>query len=327
MMNDLCETILYIAHNLVKQNQILSLEAFRQILGWAYNNDSALENEVEWLLHEGYLQRKGDREFKFTEQGIAEAFKISKARTKKDFDTNIACGLLSAAYLDYCQEIYGYRMPLFNMMDKEQLDYVFQKILISSGDTILDLGCGTGCILDALVNKYQCHGIGMDILEKPLFQSSSELLCYLQSDIDNLPEIDLRPTITFSIDSLYFSNDLHRVLKALLEVKNNRLYLFYSQYIFDETQKDRALLDGDNSRLASVLQTLGVSYEALDFSENEFLLYKKGLEILPKYKKAFEAEGNSELFHAKLRDNQSGKEMYEKGLASRFLYMVEKGTN
>lgn len=72
---------------------------------------------------------------------------------KQEFDNKIKRLTKSKTYLDYCEEVYGYRMYLFNMMDEEQLDFVFDSIPLSADDTVLDLGCGTGSILNALVKK------------------------------------------------------------------------------------------------------------------------------------------------------------------------------
>ena len=60
---------------------------------------------------------------------------------KNEFNDLIDNATSSEAYLDYCTELYGYRMYLFNMMDKFQLDYLFNNISISKNDSILDLGC------------------------------------------------------------------------------------------------------------------------------------------------------------------------------------------
>jgi hypothetical protein len=39
---------------------------------------------------------------------------------KDEFDNRIGRLTKSKAYLDYCEEVYGYRIYLFNMMDQEQ---------------------------------------------------------------------------------------------------------------------------------------------------------------------------------------------------------------
>ncbi len=99
-----------------------------------------------------------------------------------------------------------------------------------------------------------------------------------------------------------------------------------SQYIFDETKKDETLLDSDHTTLARILQKNEVPYRTVEYSANEHALYENALKMLPKYKAALATEGNSKLYEAKLRENRSGKEIYDKGLASRYLYIVDRGS-
>lgn len=67
-----------------------------------------------------------------------------------EFDIKIGRLTRSRAYLNYCEEVYGYRMYLFNMTDKEQIDYLMEAVSVSERDTVLDLGCGSGSLLNLL---------------------------------------------------------------------------------------------------------------------------------------------------------------------------------
>lgn len=77
-------------------------------------------------------------------------------------------------------------MYLFNMMDKEQLDFVFYVIPLSINDNILDMGCGSGSILNALIKKSGCSGIGIDQLSSTTVTFESKNIKYLNGDIDEL---------------------------------------------------------------------------------------------------------------------------------------------
>lgn len=321
-MEDLHQTLLYIAYNLENQAQPVTIDGIERVLQMMQSRDFHLQNEMNWLIINGLLFRKSENEFSLTEAGKNESFKISKIRTKDDFNRFIGRSAQSTAFLDYCEEVYGYRMYLFNMMDKQQLDYVFNKISINNSDTVLDLGCGIGSILNNLVKKYECNGIGIDLLNDATVKNYSKSISYIEGDIDNLNDYNIKPNITLSIDSLYFSSNLDGLIKILKRIKNNRMYLFYSQYILDETIKEKTVLDKDNTKIAAVLQKNEMQYRVVDYSENEYSLYKNGLKVLPKYKNALEREGNSEIYEAKLKENRIGQEMYEKGHASRYLYIV-----
>ncbi|MDD4803269.1 MAG: methionine biosynthesis protein MetW [Syntrophomonas sp.] len=322
-MRELQETILYIAYNLANQNQVITIEAIQQQLEWMLIKDLEIGREMFWLTENGFLIMSSNKEFSLSDFGKREAFRINKVRIREDFTRLMNSATNSTAYLDYCEEIYGYRMYLFNMMDKEQLDYLFSAVAISSNDTILDLGCGIGSILNTLVNKYACQGIGIDQLNEPLVRRYSDKIAYIDGDLDELADYHISPTITLAVDSLYFSSDLDRLVRRLKSFPNNRWYLYYSQYIFKKSQKDESLLESDNTRLAAVLRRNEITYRAVDYSTNERTLYENALQILPKYREVLADEGNSHLYETKMRENRSGQEMYDKGLASRYLYIVE----
>lgn len=322
-MKDVQETLLYIAHNLANQNQTISIDALRKPLELMDCREFDLEKELAWLVSNEFLVRNSANELLLTEKGKRESSRINKIRGKDDFNRLISRSVDSAAYLDYCEEIYGYRMHLFNMMDKHQLDYLFKAVAISERDTVLDIGCGTGGILNHLVKKYACSGIGVDQLDEATVRKSSELISYIDGDIDKLSAYSFEPNITLSIDSLYFVSDLDGLIKLLKNITNNRLYFFYSQYIFEESTRDKSVLDHDNTRIAGILQKNELQYRTIDYSANEHFLYENSLKVLPKYKTAFETEGNSDLYEHKLRECRSGKELYDKGLASRYLYILE----
>jgi len=323
-MRELKEIILYIAYNLVNQNQVITIEAIQQQLEWMLIKDLEIAQEMFWLTENGFLIMSSNKEFSLSDFGKREAFRINKVRSREDFNRLIDSATQSQAYLDYCEEIYGHRMYLFNMMDKDQLDYLFNVVAITSNDTILDLGCGTGSIINALVNKYSCQGIGIDQLNEPIVRRCSDRISYIDGDLDDLSDCHINPTITLAVDSLYFSSDLDRLLRHLKSFSNNRLYLYYSQYIFSESQKDESLLHSDNTRMAEVLCRNGIIYRAVDYSANERALYENALKVLPKYQNALVDEGNGFLYETKMKEYRSGQEMYDKGLASRYLYIVER---
>ncbi|WP_303869464.1 hypothetical protein [Acetobacterium wieringae] len=238
---------------------------------------------------------------------------------KQEFDNKIKRLTKSKAYLDYCEEVYGYRMYLFNMMDKEQLDFVFDLIPLSVDDTVLDLGCGSGSIVNALVKKYRCFGIGIDQLDSDTIEIENAK--YLQGDIDNFIDFQLQPTVTLSVDSIYFSCDSEALIRSLCAVKNNRVYLFYSQYLFDDAV-DKRILQGHFTRVADILKNLQVPYEMIDYSRNERILYERSLSALEKRKAAFKSEGNYDLYVDKMNEQKMGIQLYETGNASRYMYII-----
>lgn len=318
------EMLLYIAYNLMQQSQAITGEGIQKTLVLMSIRESVdVEKEMVNLIEGGYLKTDSRGHFEFTEKGMNESYQISKRRSKYEFNQQISLAISSAAYLDFCEEIYGYRMYLFNMMDKRQLDYLFNAIDISQSDTVLDLGCGAGSVLDYLVKKYGCNGIGIDQLDKNIVEKNCKIATYIDGDMDVLSEYKLTPNITIAIDSLYFSDNLGKVIDTLRTSQNNILYLFYSQYVFDESEGNKDMVEVDKTRMAKALQGKGIRYKVIDFCENEHSLYENAIRTLPKYKSQFEIEGNADFYETKLREYIIGKEMYDRSMASRYLYIVE----
>ena len=247
----------------------------------------------------------------------------NQGSSKDEFDRKIGRLTKSKAYLDFCEEVYGYRMYLFSMMDKEQLDFVFHSILLSPGDTLLDLGCGSGSILNLLVAQYGCRGIGIDQLNLDGIAKCAHPVTYINGNIDRLADYHLAPTVTLSIDSLYFSNDLGALLLYLCGFSHNRMYLFYSQYLFEGAATGSTPLHKDHTKVADILNKHGVSYKVIDYSENERRLYEKSLVALKQREAEFAREGNLDLYEGKLKEDTMGKHLYAEGRAKRFLYIVE----
>jgi len=241
---------------------------------------------------------------------------------RREFDHKINRLTKSKVYLDFCEEVYGYRMYLFNMMDKEQLDFIFKSIPLSPDDTVLDLGCGSGSILNALVKKSGCSGVGIDQLESNIVEIENKNILYINSDIDTISDFHLKPTVTLFIDSIYFSSAPEMLLKYLCDKKNNKIYLFYSQYLFNGNMADKSTLRKGFTKVAAILKGIQVPYEIIEYSENERLLYEKSIHSLKKREDDFICEGNHDLYEEKLKEQIMGKQLYDEGNASRYLYII-----
>lgn len=61
----------------------------------------------------------------------------------------------------------------------------------------------------------------------------------------------------------------------------------------------------------------------MDYSENERMLYLNSIRVLQKLECAFKKEGNEDLFQNKLREDRMGMDLYDRGLACRYLYIVD----
>ena len=314
------KTILHLAYNMENQKQKITVDTLKQNL-IEIAEKSVISDEIEYLIEKEYRSQT-DNKFVLTKKGRTEAAQIRETMIREEFNKKISRWTRSSAYLDFCEEIYGYRTYLFNMMDKQQIDFLLNSIQISREDTLVDLGCGSGSILNLLVAKYGCRGIGIDQLDSDTLKQCGKAITYINGDMDKVSDYNIKSTIALSIDSLYFSNDLDNLVRQLISIGNKKMYFFYSQYMFNETTGDKRILLSNNTPIADVLQSNLLSFKTVDYSEHERLLYQSSLRALQKYRKAFETEGNTDLYEQKLQEDLKGMELYNKGLARRYLYRV-----
>ena len=242
---------------------------------------------------------------------------------RREFHNKISRLSKSAAYLDYCEELTGYKLCQFNMMDRQQLEYLFEPIPLSAEDRLLDLGCGSGGLLRALTEGKGCCGVGIDRLPPSAVGELGGRTQYICGDIDDIGRYKLKPTVTLAIDSLYFSRDPETLLRYLCGVEGNRLYIFFSQYLFDGSPADMDMLRPERTRIALGLSSAGVRYTTLDYGENERLLYERSICALRARRENFKREGNQDLYEQKLEEQLLGKRLYDSGRAGRWLYIVD----
>lgn len=244
-----------------------------------------------------------------------------KNDTRAEFQARIGCLMRSPAYLDFCEEVYGYRLALLNMMDREQIDTLSKLLALDTSDTLLDLGCGSGSLLNHLVQQSGCRGIGVDQLDRSNVLCADERITYIEADMSSIQKFELHPTATICVDSLYFVETLDDILLTLYRKQSNRMFLFFSQYLF-KPNEDKGRLKAENTGLAEALNRTGIPYTTIDYSVNERAHYERSIQSLKRLKPAFVQEGNQELWKQKMQEAEFGKQLYEQGRASRFLYQI-----
>ena len=321
-MNRNCETVLHIMNGLLDRAQTVTAKEIRRNVEWAANGADA-KSALDRLEQNEYVNRTNGGSYSYTQKGKTEADRIREDKIREEFDKLIGRCTQSSAYLDFCKELYGYRLYLFNMMDKRQLDDLFRLLSHLAGNIILDMGCGTGSILNHIVKTFGFIGHGVDQISKEIVDRISPLITYSQIDMDMVSGENVKAETIISVDSLYFSKDMEQLIKRSMGSDVKTVCLYYSEYLFEETE-NKALLQKDNTRLAQVLNSLGLKYEAVDYSECEYQLYQRGLALLPKFKESFSAQKIGDIFERRLKEYKFGAELYEQGRASRFLYVIRR---
>lgn len=317
-MDEHSETLLHILSSLKSEMHTVTVQTVKSSMAWAAAGID-YDSTIDGLVKNGYVAHAGQDCLALTQKGILEAAQIRDKKVQQEFDYLIDRCTQSSAYLDFCEELYGYRLYLFNMLDKRQLDDLFASLRLSPEDTVLDMGCGTAALLNRISQRYGCKGTGVDRLKQEIVNRVSPAIDYRQTDMDEVLAFDVSAVLF--VDSLYFSRDMSRLLSRL-KGSGAKAYMYYSTYLFEETG-DYASLRADQTPLAKALSKLGLAYKTADYSEAELLLYRRGVKLLDKYKTRFAEQGIGDIYERRFEEYGFGAQLYDKGRASRYLYTVE----
>jgi 2-polyprenyl-3-methyl-5-hydroxy-6-metoxy-1,4-benzoquinol methylase len=321
---ELKAAILYICKALETRRNPVDIPNITKYLGSFNVGQYDLENELKSLMSEEYLTAFDTGTFLLTDRGREKASTFSGEYQKTQYNQFMMTIWHSEAYLNFCQDLYGYRWCLLNSLYKEQYHHLFNKLEINHGDTVLDIGCGSGVIINSLVGKYACRGIGIDLARDliSIIKGHYTDVTFYEMEIESIHDAAIDAEIIISTDSLYCCRDLTAVIAGLKKICKKRMYMYYSQTVEDENG-DRSVLHGDRTDLARALQSNNLKYHLIDFSGDEWNLWKRENEILAKHRAAFKKEGNLKIWDGRVADTSNMLKLFEDNRASRFLYSVE----
>jgi len=87
--------------------------------------------------------------------------------------------------------------------------------LVKSGSRVLDLGCGDGGLLELLIREKNCHGVGIEIDEKHIYQCIEKGLTVSHADIND----ELSHYADQKFDYVILNESLQQVLDAEKTIK------------------------------------------------------------------------------------------------------------
>ena len=135
--------------------------------------------------------------------------------------------------LDFADQSFSFRDK---WIDKNnyfyQNDYAYMRFLVGKGKRVLDLGCGTGRLLNALEPSY---GVGVDFSSKTLDAARNNFpdLNFIQGDIEDSEFIDsIKETFDFIIlsDTIGYLDDCQEAFVGLHSLCNSDTRLIVAYY-------------------------------------------------------------------------------------------------
>ena len=320
---DLKSAVLYIGKILEPGGTPVDRACLTKYLDRMEVGPSGLENTLRNLVASGDMTESDGGVFRLTDRGREKADIIWVEYQRDHYNQFMMRIWHSRAYLDFCEDLYGYRWCLLNSLYKEQFGHLFHELEIGPNDTVLDVGCGSGAIVSNLVGTYGCRGIGIDIARDliSVVKECYASVAFHSLEIERMHEAPFDADVIIGIDSLYACRDLAAVVAGLKERCRRQMYMFYTETVDDE-HGDRSLLHVDGTNIARAFQANDLDYSALDFSADEWNLWNREKAILEKHRPAFEKEGNLKIWEGRVADTEGMLKLFGDTRAVRYLYKV-----
>lgn len=258
-------------------------------------------------------------------QRLAEAEDESQPFFKYEYDAYFDAIQRSAAHAEFCRRVYGEDLAQHGLINADELSVLLAQLQAQKPSKILDLGCGNGSLTAHIAAQVPCAAHGIDISAVGIAAANKIAADkpYLSFSEGNFNALDLRPDFdaVLFLDTLYYVKDLGQTIsdaKAGLRPQG-KIYAYFSQWIMNA---DYAyMLAPDATKLAKVLQTQNLAYQAINLTASGLAHWKTKCDVLVEMRPAFEAEGNIKLweyrYNEALRYSTWGDDKY-----SRYLYVI-----
>ncbi|NQZ30977.1 MAG: class I SAM-dependent methyltransferase [Oceanospirillaceae bacterium] len=230
----------------------------------------------------------------------------------------------SNTYPKFCNEVHGVDLSQLNMIDAEQLQTIINLSELTHKKTFLDVGCGVGQLTKYIQSCTGASGLGVDLSEQMITALKTENqrnLEFMQADINDF-SIKRIFDVIFFMDSWYFITDQTAVLMHMKQSMNlnSVMLITLSNY---KPLDDMEKFHMQKTNLAQLLDKCGFTFETIDFTNNDKILWKQVKRSLDKYKKAFISEGCEILHQVRATESDLKNTEITNPYHYRYLYIVK----
>jgi len=128
---------------------------------------------------------------------------------------------------------------IMNWQNRSLYEETIRLLSLSDTDSVLDIGCGNGTVLNMLARRYDCKFTGIDISASIIKAASERNYGFVENgrmrlmcqDISGTSFVDCSFDKVYTINTLYFLEDLDNTMTEIYRVlKPNGLFInaFYS---------------------------------------------------------------------------------------------------
>ncbi|MCC6614971.1 MAG: class I SAM-dependent methyltransferase [Anaerolineae bacterium] len=240
----------------------------------------------------------------------------------------------SSVHAEFCERVFGRNLCQHGFADMEQIHKLIEVLQLSSGQRVLDVGCGNGMIAEYIADTTGAHVTGLDNIPQAVDEAlertlpKADRLSFAVGDINALSLPDHEYDAIVSIDSIYFSDDYARTIRQWVDAlkPGGRIGILYAHGREPWVPKDQfhvETLAPDHTPLAEALHANRLSYRTWDFTDDDYRLALLRKQVLAELRPRFEAEDLMFIYDNRMGDAHGVSQAVEEGMHARYLYEVQ----
>jgi 2-polyprenyl-3-methyl-5-hydroxy-6-metoxy-1,4-benzoquinol methylase len=234
------------------------------------------------------------------------------------FEETFSSIINSSVFKKYSEMKLGLNIREYSMLIKKDIKELLTIIKSTSHNSIVDIGCGTGDLIEFISKNTRAMCTGIDLSSKIieiLNQKKRMNLVYAVGDIEM--GIEELFDIVICVDVLYFVENIEDALENLIHIINpdGICIIYYT---------DHHLLKNNEPIIERHLKSMKVEYSVSDITAHEEISWKSSLNAIEKFESEFTNEGLDELCETM---KQEAIECLEKNIeysTKRYRYIIKK---
>jgi SAM-dependent methyltransferase len=228
----------------------------------------------------------------------------------------------SAAFIRYCERVYGVMLNQYGTADVEQLALLLDVLNLRPGSHVLDIGCGTGGTTRYLAEKSGARFIGVDSAE-PAIGRAQEIAAispeWLAFKVGTMDALDFSPG---SFDAVIaIESSTYPRISPPRSVSSTGSCVRAARWRSSIPTSPTARRTGfrqTTAKLGAALRANDIVFNVFDLSESDRNFWMRSKTVAEEMRAEFEAEGNADLLH--LDETEARLNLIREGRQSRYLY-------
>ncbi len=217
----------------------------------------------------------------------------------------------SVAFRAYCEDAFGQDFSHDGFSDISQIDKIISYIPDRKNVHILDIGCGNGKMLGYIQSRKKVHIHGFDYSKRAI-KTAEELYPinaeFRQGVIGEIEYPENSFDLITSMDTIYFAKDMRAFVSQVKTwLKPDGVFIIGYQE-GDVMPKTESF---DTMEIVKALQYNQMLYEAVDITEQTYIMLKRKRNSALAHQREFMAEGNEKWFHMLMLQTKCSEDHYE----------------